>query len=333
MGETMEGKSMRQHLLQLLMEQRGSFVSGQEISDELGCSRTAIWKHISELRKEGYVIDAVQRKGYQLMYAPNRVTEPEIKRHLQSTVLAKHIRYEESVKSTQEIAQRLSYEHCPEGTLVIADEQTGGRGRLGRSWQSPKGSGIWMSLILRPDIPLQKSPQLTLLAAVSVAKAIYKTTGMQAEIKWPNDILLNGKKAVGILTELQAESDRIHAVIIGIGINVNVAETEFDPSLRDIATSLKIEGNEDVNRAKLVACIMEEMETLYHEYLQNGFGLIKLLWEGYAESIGKRIRVRTLHEQKEGIAKGITEEGVLLLEDDLGEIHHIYSADIEIPGT
>lgn len=323
---------MRQHLLQMFMEKEGEFISGQQISDELNCSRTAIWKHISELRKEGYVIDAVQRKGYRIVTAPDRVTEHEISARLHTKKLGRNIHYSESVKSTQEIAQKLSHEKCEEGTLVVADEQTGGRGRLGRAWQSPKGTGIWMSLILRPDLPLQKAPQLTLLAAVSVTKAIYKVTGLHAEIKWPNDILLKGKKTVGILTELQAEADRIHAVIIGIGLNVNVTHEDFNEDVKKIATSLKIESEKETKRAELIAAILEEMETLYEEYLSNGFGLIKLLWEGYANSIGRRIRVRTMNTQLEGIATGITDEGVLLLEDDEGKVHSIYSADIEIPG-
>ncbi|MGG1573851.1 biotin--[acetyl-CoA-carboxylase] ligase [Fictibacillus sp. NRS-1165] len=327
----MEGK-MRQHLLQMLIQNEGAFVSGQQISDQLNCSRTAIWKHITELRKEGYVIDAVQRKGYRIVSSPDRVTEHEISARLKSDVLGKSIVYEESVKSTQEIAQKLSYEQKPEGTLVVADEQTGGRGRLGRPWQSPKGTGIWMSLILRPDIPLQKTPQLTLLAAVSVTKAIYKVTGLHAEIKWPNDILIKGKKTVGILTELQAEADRVHAVIIGIGLNVNVTSEDFNEDVREIATSLKIESGKETKRAELIAAILEEMELLYQEYLRNGFGLIKLLWEGYAHSIGRRIRVRSASQQLEGVAKGITDEGILLLEDDDGKVHSIYSADIEIPG-
>ncbi|WHY74975.1 biotin--[acetyl-CoA-carboxylase] ligase [Fictibacillus enclensis] len=328
----MEGK-MRQHLLQMLMNNEGEYVSGQQISDKLNCSRTAIWKHIEELRKEGYVIEAVPRKGYRIQSAPDRVTAAEINARLKTEVLGKDIMYEESVKSTQEIAQRLSQSGAYEGTLVVADEQTGGRGRLGRQWQSPKGTGVWMSLILRPDIPLQKAPQLTLLAAVGITKAISKVTGLRPEIKWPNDILVNGKKVVGILTELQAESDRVHAVIIGPGINVNVGSDDFNDELKDIATSLKIESGKEIKRAELISVILKEMEELYHDYLNNGFALVKLMWESYANSIGRRIRVRTLNQQIEGIAKGITDDGILLLEDDEGNIHPIYSADIEIPGT
>jgi BirA family biotin operon repressor/biotin-[acetyl-CoA-carboxylase] ligase len=186
-----------------------------------------------------------------------------------------------------------------------------------------------MSVILRPNIPPQKAPQLTLLAAVSVVQGIQQVTDLDAQIKWPNDILIDGKKVVGILTELQAEADRVNSVIIGIGINVNTPE--FPDELSDIATSLKVEKGAEVERAFLVRAIMEKMEKLYDLYLEHGFGPIKLLWEGSAASLGKRVRVRTITGELYGKAQGITDEGVLLIEDDEGEIHRVYSADIELP--
>ncbi|WP_408006506.1 biotin--[acetyl-CoA-carboxylase] ligase [Pseudalkalibacillus sp. A8] len=317
----------RERLISLLSDS-GDYKSGQKLSEKLGCSRTAVWKHIEELRKEGYVVEAVQKKGYRITTRPNNLLPGEIKHQLDTEKLGQEIHYEESVSSTQEIAHQHALNDAPEGTIIIADEQISGRGRLGRSWHSPKGSGVWMSVILRPNIPPQKAPQLTLLAAVSVVQGIEQVTGVDAVIKWPNDILIDGKKAVGILTELQAEADRVNSVIIGIGINVNTAA--FPDEISNIATSLKIASGNEIERANLVRSILEKMEKLYNLYLEHGFSPIKLLWEGSAASLGKRVRVRTITGELFGKAQGITEEGVLLVEDDLGTLHRVYSADIEL---
>jgi BirA family biotin operon repressor/biotin-[acetyl-CoA-carboxylase] ligase len=201
---------------------------------------------------------------------------------------------------------------------------------MDRKWHSPKYTGIWMSLILRPQIPLTKAPQLTLLTAVAVVQAIEEMTGLIPEIKWPNDILINGKKVTGILTELHAEADRIHSTIIGIGMNVNQKQEDFPNELQTIATSLFIEKGEVITRANLIKHIFANIEKLYCLYLDEGFFPIKLLWESYAISIGKQIRARTLTTTIEGKALGITDEGVLQLEDQYGKIHSIYSADIEL---
>jgi BirA family biotin operon repressor/biotin-[acetyl-CoA-carboxylase] ligase len=306
------------------------YVSGQKISDMLGCSRTAVWKHIEDLRKEGYELEAVRKKGYRIVQKPNKVSENELRLGLHTTRIGQSIHYEETVESTQKIAHRLAQDGVPEGTVVVAEEQTAGRGRLDRAWYSPKHTGVWMSLILRPSLPPQRAPQLTLMTAVAVVQAIQEVTGLSPDIKWPNDILINGKKAVGILTEMQADADRIHSVIIGIGINVNQQKEHFAPAIQEIATSLKLESGEDVNRALLMQTIFLKLEKLYDEYLTKGFQLIKLLWEAHAISIGKHVVARTLTGTIEGLAKGIADDGVLLLEDVNGHIHHIHSADIEL---
>ncbi|OOE10600.1 biotin--[acetyl-CoA-carboxylase] ligase [Fictibacillus arsenicus] len=322
---------MREALLHMLAEKEGEFVSGQQISENLNCSRTAIWKHISELRKSGYSIEAVQKRGYRLLTSPDLVTAEEVSLYTGEGTFGKKVTYKTSVKSTQEIAHSLAREGAVEGSIVIADEQTGGRGRLGRAWQSPSGTGIWMSLILRPEIPLQKAPQLTLLIAVAASRAIEKVTGLEAAIKWPNDLLIKGKKVAGILTELQAEADSIHSVIVGIGMNVNQEKKHFSEEISEIATSLSIESGKTYKRAELAGAVLQEIENLYRSYLDNGFAVIKLLWEARAYSLGKRITARSVTGSITGYAKGITDEGVLLLEDDNGEIHSIYSADIEFP--
>ncbi len=320
----------RKRLLKLFSDAKGDFISGQKISEILGCSRTAVWKHIEDLRKEGFELEAVRRLGYRIVKTPDKITANEIQLGLKTEVLGRYIYFEEEVTSTQKIAHKLAYEGAKEGTLVVAEQQTAGRGRMDRKWFSPKGTGIWMSLILRPPIPPQKAPQLTLLTAVAIAQAIQEVTGIVPDIKWPNDILVNGKKCVGILTELQADPDRIHSVIIGIGMNVNQELEQFPEDIRTIATSLSIEKGEKIKRAELIQEVLLKIETLYRQYLQHGFLPIKLLWEGYAVSIGKKITARTLNRTIQGVALGITEEGVLMLEDDDGVVHYIHSADIQL---
>ncbi|MEH7642638.1 biotin--[acetyl-CoA-carboxylase] ligase, partial [Bacillus pumilus] len=243
-----------------------------------------------------------------------------------------HIYFQKEVASTQLIAHDLVNEGAPHGTLVVSDHQTNGKGRLQRMWHSPNGTGIWMSLILRPEIPLHKAPQMTLLASVAIAEAIAEQTGLSPSIKWPNDILLNGKKVVGILTELKAEADQVHAVIIGPGINVNQTADDFPDELKDVATSLRMELNEKVDRAALIQQIMSTFEKRYADYMKQGFAPIKQLWESFAMTIGQHIVARTVNGQYTGKALGINEEGVLLLETEEG-IQKIYSADIEIKST
>jgi BirA family transcriptional regulator, biotin operon repressor / biotin---[acetyl-CoA-carboxylase] ligase len=322
---------MRSKLLEMLIERQGEFVSGEAISHSLNCSRTAVWKHIEELRKAGYKLEAAPRKGYRIIHQPNLLTENEIKAGLVTNYVGKFVVYEQTASSTQEIAHRLARDGAVEGTLVVADEQIGGKGRLGRPWFSPLGTGIWLSLILKPKIPPQQAPQLTLLTAVAVIRGIESATGIHCDIKWPNDILLNDKKLVGILTEMQADPDQIHSVIIGIGLNVN--QTSFPKEISDIATSLFIEIGEEVNRATILHNILIQFEQLYEVFLEAGFLPIKQMWEAHAITIGRRITARTISGSIEGFAKGITDEGVLLLEDDFGTIHKIYSADIEFNST
>jgi BirA family transcriptional regulator, biotin operon repressor / biotin---[acetyl-CoA-carboxylase] ligase len=321
---------LRKDLLDAFTNAGGSYLSGQRIAELLGCSRTAVWKHIEELRKEGFELEAVRRKGYRIVKTPEKITADELRLGLKTKFIGKNVHYEESVESTQKIAHRLAHEDAPEGTVIIAEEQLSGRGRMDRKWHSPKYTGIWMSIILRPNIPLPKAPQLTLLTAAAIVQGIEDITGVQPEIKWPNDILINGKKVTGILTELVAEADRINAVIIGIGMNVNQTKEDFPVELQEIATSLLIEKGGKVSRADLIKSIFMNLEKLYLLYLEEGFFPIKLLWESYAISIGRKITARTLTHTIVGKAQGITDDGVLIIEDELGKTHQVYSADIEL---
>jgi BirA family biotin operon repressor/biotin-[acetyl-CoA-carboxylase] ligase len=320
---------IRKQLVDAFTNAGDSYLSGQFLAELIGCSRTAVWKHMEELRKDGFQLEAVRRKGYRIVSTPETITADEIRLGLHTKFIGQNIHYQETVESTQKIAAHLANENVPEGTVVIAEAQLSGKGRMGRQWHSPKFTGIWMSLILRPNISLPKAPQLTLLTAVAVVQAIEEQTGITPEIKWPNDILINGKKLTGILTELHAEADQIHSIIIGIGINVNQQLEDFPNELHAIATSLAIEKKEKISRSRLIKSIFEKFEKLYIYYLEEGFLPIKLLWESYAVSIGKRIKARTLTAVIEGKALGITDDGVLQIQDRHGNIHHVYSADIE----
>lgn len=321
---------LRKKMLDAFTSNKEEYLSGQYLADLIGCSRTAVWKHIEELRKEGFELEAIRRKGYRITKTPERVTADEIRLGLKTKFLGMHIHYEESVDSTQKIAHRLAYENASEGTVIIAEEQLSGRGRMDRPWHSPKYTGIWMSVILRPNIPPSRAPQLTLITAVAVVQAIEELTNLSPQIKWPNDILLNGKKVTGILTELQADVDRVISIIIGIGINVNQQLEDYPKELQTIATSLAIESGNKLQRAEMIKILLNKLEKLYLLYLEKGFYPIKLLWESYAVSIGKNITARTLTGSIHGKAMGITEDGVLMIEDPSGKVHHIYSADIEI---
>ncbi|GAA0347822.1 bifunctional biotin--[acetyl-CoA-carboxylase] synthetase/biotin operon repressor [Bacillus carboniphilus] len=320
--------SNKQTLLSLFQEKQGTFLSGQAIADNLGCSRTAIWKYIDSLKKDGYEIEAVRNKGYRLVDQPNLVKEYEIQRDLHTKTLGKKVYYHDTVTSTQKIAHELAGQGAQEGTLVIADQQESGRGRMDRQWYSPKGTGVWMSLILRPKLLPTQTPQFTLLTAVAVAQSIEEVTGITPDIKWPNDLLIRGKKCTGILTELQAEADQVRYMIIGIGINVNQDASDFPEELQEIATSLKMVKKQEIPRAKLVQEILRRLEKLYDLYIQLGFEPIKLLWESYSTTIGKTINARTMNRNIVGKAIGLSHDGVLLLEDEEGVQHRIYSADI-----
>jgi len=319
----------KNELLKRLFEANGQPVSGQEIADEFGLSRTAIWKYVKDFEKEGYEIGTIRKKGYYLIGIPDRVNEANVKKFLITKAYGKRIDYVETCASTQLIAHDEAQKGAQDGTVIIAEEQTSGKGRMSRPWDSAEHKGVWMSVITRPSLQPQQAPQMTLVAAVSVTRAIQEITDVEPHIKWPNDILVNGKKVTGILTELQADPDRVKAIILGIGINVNQTEDDFPEDLKSIATSLKIASGKTVNRAELIAKTLYYLEMYTAMYEENGFGPIKLLWEGFSNTAGRRIRAVMLNETIEGIAIGISEDGMLKLQLDDGTIRGIYSADIE----
>ena len=317
-------------LAKRLIEANGEAVSGQQLAEEFGISRTAIWKHIKELEEKGYAIESVKKKGYRIVSIPDTLEPLAIQTGLKTKHIGQNIEYVESCSSTQIIAHKLAQEGAPGGTVVLTETQTAGRGRMARKWDSAAGKGVWMSVILRPDVVPQKAPQFTLVTAVAVVRAIEEVTKLQPKIKWPNDILLNGKKCTGILTELHSDADGIQALIIGIGLNINQEKTDFDPEIQAIATSLKMESGDTVSRQKLVQSLLYYLEIYTQMYIEEGFGLLKVMWESYSTTIGHPIRARMTNQTLEGIAEGITEDGVLQLRTADGKLHGIYSADIEM---
>lgn len=319
--------SLKDELLKKLIESKGNPVSGQKIADELQVSRTAIWKYVKELEKEGYEIGSVRKKGYYLISIPDQVNKMNIQKFLCTKKYGSTIHYRETCESTQIIARNEAQNGAKDGTVVIAEKQTASKGRLSRHWESAHQEGIWMSVILRPHLTLQQAPQMTLVAAVAITKAIIDVTKLTPAIKWPNDLLLNGKKIAGILTELQADPDRVKAIILGIGINVN--QKQFPNEIDGIATSLYKEVGDFVNRAELVAKILLYLERYTAIYEQEGFYPIKLLWESYSNTIGRKIRATLLQETIEGRAIGLTEEGLLEMKLEDGTIRLLHSADLE----
>lgn len=321
--------TVKDKVLQRLFEANGEPMSGQAIADEFGLSRTAIWKYMKEFEEEGYEIGSVRKKGYYLISIPDLVTAGLINKHLKTERYGKKIAYYETCDSTQPIAHDLAQNGAEDGMIVVSEEQVMGSGRMARSWTSKAYKGIWMSVITKPQLTPQQAPQMTLVAAVAIVRAIEEVTELVPQIKWPNDLLLNGKKMTGILTELQADPDLVKSIILGIGINVNQDETEFPAELASIATSLKIEKGESVPRAKLIAAVLKYLERYVDLYVASGFAPIKLLWESYSNTIGKQVRAVMVQETVEGTAIGITEEGMLELQLADGSIRGIYSGDIE----
>lgn len=317
-------------LVKRLLESGEEAVSGQQLADEFGISRTAIWKHIKELEEQGYEIESVKKKGYRIIRTPDTLDPAAIQPLLKTTRLGQVMEYAASCSSTQIIAHQLAQQGTPDGTVVLTEEQTAGRGRMARKWHSADRKGIWMSVILRPDVVPQKAPQFTLVTAVAVVRAIEEVTGLKPDIKWPNDILIDGKKCTGILTELQSDADGIQALIIGIGLNVNQELVDFDEEVKAIATSLKMESGQPINRQALVRSVLYHLEKYSNLYIEQGFGILKLMWEAHSSTIGKPVRARMAKETLEGIAEGITDDGVLQLRTPDGKLHGIYSADIEM---
>ena len=313
---------MRNRILELLRKADG-YVSGEEMSRTLSISRAAVWKHIKRLRAEGYDIVSAKNNGYRLGAAPDEITPDAVKALLRTRFMARNIEYKKSTGSTNEDAKRS--EGSPDGTLFIADIQTAGKGRRGRAWNSPPGSGIWMSLLLKPDIAPERVSQLTLIAGIAVCRAI----GGRARIKWPNDIVIGTKKVSGILTELSAEPDMVNYAVCGIGINVNTAE--FPAELKDRATSLYLETGSRVSRAELIARVMNELEPLYERFLSDGFAPQRGEYRDGCVTIGREVKVTGRGTELSGTAADVDEDGKLII-DTGGRTAAVTSGEVSVRG-
>ncbi|MDR3560010.1 MAG: biotin--[acetyl-CoA-carboxylase] ligase [Negativicutes bacterium] len=320
---------MRVRILQILRENAGDYISGEEVSRRLAVSRTAIWKHIQALKQDGYDIEAHSRSGYRLCGTPDLLLPEEICLRLDTEVFGRQIHYLSAVTSTNTEAKRLATDGCPEGLIVVAEEQTGGRGRLARGWYSPRGKGIWLSLVLRPPFSPQEAPKCTLLAAVAVNKAIRRVTNVASGIKWPNDILYEDKKLVGILTEMTAEMDAINYVVIGMGINVNIAAEEFPAELAASATSLLVAGGRRFSRLELTAAVLEEFEAAYHAVIRDGFEPLLAEWRAESVTLGRTVDVLGVGRQFSGVAVDIAADGALLIETESG-LERVVAGDVSI---
>lgn len=320
---------MRARILELLRRHSGNYVSGEEISQSLGVSRTAVWKHIRELKHSGYTIEAHPRRGYSLLQAPDLLLPQEIRTRLNSSVLGREIRYFDTTQSTNNEAKKLAAEGCPEGMLVVAECQNAGRGRLSRGWFSPAGKGIWMSVVLRPPFSPQEAPKCTLMAAVAVNNAIREIAHIDSGIKWPNDILYNGRKLVGILTEMNAEMDAINYVVIGMGINVNIDESEFPEELSAIASSISAAAGYKIDRVGLLSAILKHLEKSYTEAVQNGFGSLLDEWRAQSITLGQEVDVIGSNRNFSGIAVNIDDDGALLVKKG-DSLERVLAGDVSI---
>lgn len=321
--------SIKDKILQDL-QQAEQPLSGQALATRYEMSRTAIWKHVQKLIEEGHEIETVHKKGYVLVSSPDVLNEAALTTYLKTKSLGRKFIHLEETESTQIIGHEIVHE-APHGTVIVAESQTAGRGRMMREWDSAKGKGIWTTVVLKPDVQPYQTPQFTLVTAVAVVTAINKLyPTIEAKIKWPNDLLINGKKCTGILTEMVAETDLVHGLLIGIGINVNQKRSDFPSEIQTIATSLSIEVGEELDRAQLLAELLYHLEHYSDHYVRHGFSRLKSLWEEASITIGNKVRATTLREVIEGRAIGITENGVLQIELATGEIKEVYSADIEI---
>lgn len=321
---------MRDKIIKVILENGEQFVSGEELSKKLGVSRAAVWKHIKSLRGEGYNIESVNRKGYRLVEKPiDLLTGQNICHELHTEFIGKNIIHFDSIDSTNDYGKEIAGKEL-DGTVIISEEQTKGKGRLGRNWHSKSGEGIWMSIILKPNMIPYKAPFITLIAGASIVKSLNEL-GINTTIKWPNDVIINNKKICGILTELSAEIERINYIVLGIGINVKTID--FSPEISDIATSLQKEGY-NLSRVDIVKNILEQFEKLYIEYVKNDNKKETIdICRKYSAVIGKQIYTIRGENKELVTCLDLDENGNLIVKKDDGNIVRIMSGEISIRGT
>ncbi len=323
---------MKKKILKALKDS-DKYVSGEELSNTIGVTRTAIWKHIKQLKEEGYKIESISRKGYKLVSEPDTIDSKALEIELKDKSFIKEIVHYNTVDSTNSQGKLMAAQGAIEGTIVISEEQTGGKGRLGREWISPKGTGIWMSIILKPNIEPQEATIITQITAAAVASAIIKLTGIKAGIKWPNDIIVDGKKVCGILTEMSGELNSINYVVVGIGVNVNMNQEDFPEELKEVAISLKESFGEDLSRKELVIKILSEFEELYLDFINtnNAQKSISICRE-LSVTLGKQVKIVQRGKTILAEALDITEDGELLIKSSDENIQKVVSGEVSVRG-
>jgi BirA family biotin operon repressor/biotin-[acetyl-CoA-carboxylase] ligase len=318
-------------ILQALRAAGEEAVSGAELSQQLGVTRAAIWSRIRDLRSLGYDIEASPHLGYRLLSTPDLLHADDlISRLSKPRVIGRDIQVFEETGSTNDVLEKLARDGVKEGAVVFAEAQTRGRGRRGRKWLSPARKGLWFSMLLRPDLTPQESTQLTIASATAVRRAIESQTGLEAKVKWPNDILVYGKKVGGILTEMSAEMDRVRYVIVGIGIDVNLNPGDFPPDLRSAATSIKIELGRAVSRAELAVAILRELDRDYESVKSGRFANLATEWEEHCSTIGQAVTIRAGERKIRGRAEALGEDGALLLRTDHGHLERVVAGDLTV---
>ena len=303
---------------------KDGYVSGEDLSDALDISRTAVWKHIEKLREEGYDIMASPHLGYRLVSVPDRLTEVEIKWQLKTEIIGRRVYYYKETDSTNEVANKLAASGEPEGAIVIAEYQAKGRGRLGRKWISPRGKGCYLSIILRPDILPKEVSRITLLASLSAAKTIRETVNLPALIKWPNDIMINNRKTSGILIEMNGEIDKVNFVVVGIGININTKKE----LLPEGATSLREEKKEEVPRLEFVRALLRNFEKYYKIFNKGRIGEIVKEYKQLSAILDRELEVNYHNRVISGRAIDVDNEGALILRMDSGFHERVLAGDV-----
>jgi BirA family biotin operon repressor/biotin-[acetyl-CoA-carboxylase] ligase len=323
--------SIDAHILSALRRAGAGCVSGAELSQQLKVTRAAIWARIEDLRQLGYDISASPHQGYQLLNAPDVLHADDLFSLVEGTrVIGRDIQVFEKTNSTNDVVEKLARDGVKEGVAVFAEAQSQGRGRLGRRWLSPPRRGLWFSVLLRPNLRPQSATQLTVAAATALVRAIREQTGLSPEVKWPNDILIRGRKVAGILTELSAELDHVKHLILGIGVDVNLSASEFPPELRKLATSLKIETGRDWHRADLAAAILRELDIDYERIMNGQFQQIAEEWEACCVTLGRRVSIQVGSRSLQGHAEALDDDGALLLRTEHGHLERIIGGDVSV---
>lgn len=320
---------MKIKILEILRAQGNQPLSGEKISKLLGVSRMAVWKHVKSLKEEGYSILTVGKKGYVLEEVPDKLLPQELAVNLRTEWLGHNIIYQESVQSTNDVAKLEAQNGAIHGTVVVAEEQLKGRGRIQRGWYSPKGEGLWLSVILRPDWLPQEAAKCTLMAAVVLHRVFAKLYALNVGIKWPNDIFIDNKKLVGILTEMNAQMDGINYIVIGTGINVNLNREKIPAELQDVAIGLSTVLGKKIDRVELFAEVCKQYEKIYAEVTETGFGNILDEWRKYSITLNREVLVKGIKESYVGKAVDIDADGALLVESE-GQLKTVLAGDVSI---